>query len=151
MSSREFFFHHWLVKPDANEIVGANGPVKLDHKVMQLLVYFVQNTGKDLAKEEILGAVWGPGVFSEEVLTVAVSNLRKALGDEARAPKYLKTIPRFGYRMLAAAAPAPTAGRRKSFLEILDDRVGLRFLIVAFLIALFLIFLLTRRHIGPFH
>ncbi len=95
--------------------------------------------------------MWGEGVFSEEVLTVAVSNLRHALRDDARAPKFLKTIPRFGYCMLAAEAPASAREQRKSFLEILDDRVGLRFLLVAFIVILFLIVLLTRRHFGPLH
>jgi DNA-binding winged helix-turn-helix (wHTH) protein len=75
-----FHIREWLVAPDSNEIAGPNGAVKLDHKVMQLLVYFAGNAGKDLPKEDILKTVWGEGVFSEEVLTVAVSTLRKALG-----------------------------------------------------------------------
>jgi len=142
----------WLVKPQTNELVGAGQTLKLDHKVMQLLVYLAQHAGQDLSKEEILRAVWGEGVFSEEVLTVAVSSLRKALGDDSRAPKYIKTLPRFGYHLLAPpATPSPHsfAGHQSKFLtllEFLDTRVGLRFLIVAAIIILFLIVLLTRKH-----
>jgi DNA-binding winged helix-turn-helix (wHTH) protein len=122
---------------------------------MQLLVYFAQNAGKDLPKEEILKTVWGEGVFSEEVLTVAVSSLRKALGDDSRAPKYIKTIPRFGYRMLVspvsfpASTNPPQAASQSSTLKILEwleTRVGLRFLIVAIIIILFLIMLMTKKH-----
>jgi DNA-binding winged helix-turn-helix (wHTH) protein len=95
-------------------------------------------------------------VFSEEVLTVAVSSLRKSLGDDSRSPKYIKTIPRYGYRMLMSptALPASTgdsAPRRKSafteMLEFLEARIGLRFLIVAIIVILFLIVLMTKRHI----
>jgi DNA-binding winged helix-turn-helix (wHTH) protein len=123
---------------------------------MQLLVYFAQNTGKDLSKEEILKAVWGEGVFSEEVLTVAVSSLRKALGDDSRSPQYIKTIPRFGYRMLMSPAPlaAPshhpmttTQSTFMAILEFIEARVGLRFLIVAIIVILFLIVLLTKKHL----
>ena len=145
-----FHLDHWHVKPDRNEITNGEATHKLDHKVMQLLQYFAENARKDLAKEDIIRSVWGEGVFSEEVLTVAVSSLRKALGDDSRAPRFLKTLPRFGYRMLVAPtfAPqaAPTPAHKKSLLEFLDERVGLRFLVVAALVALFLLVLLTRRH-----
>ena len=151
-----FKIFNWLVKPQTNELVGADHTLKLDHKVMQLLVYLAQNAGKDLSKEEILRTVWGEGVFSEEVLTVAVSSLRKALGDDSRTPKYIKTLPRFGYCMLAPPAspttstffPIPTPQSKfLAVLEFLETRVGLRFLIVAGIIVLFLIVLLTRKHL----
>lgn len=146
----QFTLEHWHINPDRNEISNRGETQKLDHKVMQLLQYFAEHAGKDLSKEEIIRAVWGEGVFSEEVLTVAVSSLRKALCDDSRSPRYIKTLPRFGYRMLiapASAAPQVAAHSPKpSVLEFLEERVGLRFLIVAGLIALFLLVLLTRRH-----
>jgi len=149
----DFQIHGWLVRPQTNELVGAGQTLKLDYKIMQLLVYLAQNAGNDLSKEEILRAVWGEGVFSEEVLTVAVSNLRKALGDNSRTPQYIKTLPRFGYRMLIPAVSSLTAAvpARQSqivaVLEFLDQRIGLRFLIIAGMIVLFLIVLLTRKHL----
>ncbi|MGH7455285.1 MAG: winged helix-turn-helix domain-containing protein [bacterium] len=155
MLQASFQLHEWLVKPHANELVRQNQTLKLDHKVMQLLVYLAQNPDKDLSKEEILKAVWGEGVFSEEVLTVAVSSLRKSLGDDSRSPKYIKTIPRYGYRMLMspttlpASASHPTPESKSTFIEILEfmeARIGLRFLIVAIVVILFLIVLLTKRH-----
>ncbi|NUO82958.1 winged helix-turn-helix domain-containing protein [candidate division KSB1 bacterium] len=148
-----FYIDDWHVKPDHNEITKGEETLKLDHKVMLLLQYFAQNSGRDLAKDEIISNVWGEGVFSEEVLTVAVSSLRKALRDDPRSPRYLKTLPRLGYRMLVAPVFSPPsslpsrAGSRKSLLEFLDERVGLRFLIIAFLVALFLLVLLTKKHL----
>ena len=152
----EFKIPGWLVKPQTNELVGAEQTLKLDHKVMQLLIYLVQNAGKDLSKEDILRAVWGEGVFTEEVLTVAVSSLRKALGDNSRTPNYIKTLPRFGYRMLTPpislmptllnSSPIPQS-KFLTVLEFLESRIGLRFLIVAAIIVLFLIVLLTKKHL----
>ncbi len=152
----EFKIPGWLVKPQTNELVGAEQTLKLDHKVMQLLVYLVQNAGSDLSKENILRAVWGEGVFTEEVLTVAVSSLRKALGDNSRTPNYIKTLPRFGYRMLTPpislmptllnSSPIPQS-KFLTVLEFLESRIGLRFLIVAAIIVLFLIVLLTKKHL----
>lgn len=145
-----FYIDNWLVTPDHNEISNGADILKLDHKVMQLLEYFAQNPRTDLAKEEIIRHVWGEGVFSEEVLTVAVSSLRKALHDDPRTPRYIKTLPRFGYRMLVApvfSPPSSSPTPRKSLLEFLDERVGLRFLIIAILVALFLLVLLTKKHL----
>ena len=149
--SKHFYLQGWRVEPDANELLGKQGALKLDHKVMQLLVYFARNAGQDLSKEQILRDVWGEGVFSEEVLTVAVSSLRKALGDDARAPKFLKTLPRFGYRMLMAPALDPPVENRENWFELIDQRVGWRFLIVALIVILFLIVLLTRKHFLHIH
>ena len=96
----DFQLGKWLVKPNANEIITKHATQKLEHIVMQLLLFLAKNSDRDLAKEEILKGVWGNGVFNEEVLTVAVSTLRKALGDNPQGPEYLKTLPRYGYRML---------------------------------------------------
>ena len=139
MFEKDIQFNEWLLKPNSNEIVGKNRTIKLDHKVMQLLVYFTQNSNKNLTKDEIIKAVWGDGFFSEEVLTVAVSTLRKALGDNPQNPKYIKTIPRFGYRMLSAASSPSTKKTKKNLLKFLEEKVGLRFLIVSFIAILFLV------------
>ncbi len=139
MFEKDIPFDEWLLKPNSNEIVGKSRTIKLDHKVMQLLVYFTQNSNKDLAKDEIIKAVWGEGFFSEEVLTVAVSTLRKALGDNPQKPKYIKTIPRFGYRLLSAASSPSKKNTKKNLLKFLEEKIGLRFLIVSFIAILFLV------------
>ncbi len=139
MFEKDIQFNEWLLKPNSNELVGKNRTIKLDHKVMQLLVYFTQNSNKNLTKDEIIKAVWGDGFFSEEVLTVAVSTLRKALGDNPQNPKYIKTIPRFGYRMLSAASSPSTKKTKKNLLKFLEEKIGLRFLIVSFIAILFLV------------
>lgn len=137
----------WLVKPDLNEISRQDEIKKLDHKVMQLLVFFAENSGRDLSKDEILRAVWGEGVFTDDVLTVAVSSLRKALGDDPRSPKYIKTIPRYGYRMLMQTSGIKQSAKIRGLLEFLDQRIGLRFLIVAIIFVLFLLIMLTKSHL----
>jgi len=150
MSHENFQLHDWLVKPDSNELLKDCQHYKLDHKVMQLLIYFAENAGQESSKEEILRAVWGEGVFSEEVLTVAVSSLRKALGDDSRSPKFIKTLPRYGYCMLVAPSRIEKGPRKSRLLEILnflDSRIGLRFLIVALIIIFFLIVMLTRKQL----
>ena len=74
--------------------------IQLTPKAFALLWYFVQHPGRILSKDERLQAVW-PGIsVSEGALTVCISELRKALGETARAPQYLETVHRLGYRCL---------------------------------------------------
>jgi tetratricopeptide (TPR) repeat protein len=60
-----------------------------------------------LTKDALLDAVWGHRFVTESVLKTAISDLRTALGDDARQPRFIKTVPRRGYRFIAVVA-APT-------------------------------------------
>ncbi len=74
--------------------------VELTAKVFDLLVLLVENQGKLLEKNYLLEVLW-PESFVEEVnLSVNVSALRKALGEQASAPQYIETIPKRGYRFI---------------------------------------------------
>lgn len=143
-AERDFRLGLWLVKPASNEIVYQHQSRRLEHKVMRLLVFFAQDAGRDLSREEILRGVWGDGVHSEEVLTVAVSSLRKALGDDPKSPRFIKTVPRYGYHMLQAADARTQKSPPPHLWRILAQRVGLRFLIMAALLGLLLLIVLVQ-------
>ena len=76
--------------------------VKLDHTALELLLCLVRYKGKDVSKTVMLNEVWPNKVVTEDVLSVAISHIRKALGDNARHPSYIKTIPSIGYRLIAS-------------------------------------------------
>lgn len=80
--------------------------VPLYSKGFDLLAVLIGRKGEVVAKDELMEAVW-PDQFVEEAnLTVQISALRKALGEDRRAPKYLVTIPGKGYRFAGAVAPS---------------------------------------------
>ena len=95
-------------------------PVTLPPKDLETLLVLVERAGHIVEKEELLEKVW-PGVFVEEGnLTRHIFNLRQVLGDRPDGRKYIETIPRRGYRFVAAvqedpepAAP-PLAAQRAS-------------------------------------
>ena len=73
--------------------------VHLTPKEFDLIQYFVANRGKVLTHRAILSAIWGSNSAEQpEYLRVFVSNLRKKLEADPRAPKYIKTEPWIGYR-----------------------------------------------------
>ena len=71
-------------------------------KVFDTLVYLVEHAGEPLDKEDLLRAIW-PGVIVEEnSLTQNISTLRQLLGEARGENQYIATIPRKGYRFVAA-------------------------------------------------
>jgi len=77
-------------------------PITLPPKDLETLLVLVERAGHIVEKEELLEKVW-PGVFVEEGnLARHIFNLRQVLGDTADGRKYIETIPRRGYRFVAA-------------------------------------------------
>ncbi len=74
---------------------------RLDHTPLALLLCLIKYSGQDVTKDIMLAEVWPNKVVSEDVLSVAISQIRKALEDNARKPQYIKTIPSIGYRLIA--------------------------------------------------
>ncbi len=99
--SGEFRVGEWLVVPDLNRIRCAGKIVQVEPKVLDVLVCLAARPGEVFSKERLLRTVW-PGTFvSAGILSYAISELRKALGDDAKVPRFIQTISRKGYRLIA--------------------------------------------------
>lgn len=95
-STAEFNLSGWRVDPGTGEISRDGKAMKLEPKVMDLLVYMSHRPGEALTREEILESVWKDVVVGYDALTNAVIKLRKALGDDARNPEIIETLPKKG-------------------------------------------------------
>jgi Tol biopolymer transport system component/DNA-binding winged helix-turn-helix (wHTH) protein len=128
-----FSIGDWHVEPSSRTLTGANGDVHLEPKVMQVLMLLAQHQGEVVTKEAVLQHVW-PDVFvGDEVLSRTISELRRALGDDRKSPRYIQTIPKGGYRLIAsvkspgpavaAAASSPASGREPQPIRRWRSRV----------------------------
>ena len=78
--------------------------VRLTPKALAVLRLLVERSGRVVTKQELFGAVWPDTSVSDSALTSCVQELRQALRDDARRPRYLETLHRRGYRFTAAMA-----------------------------------------------
>jgi transcriptional activator of cad operon len=103
----------WRLRPDLGRLEGPAGERRLEPRTADLLRLLAARSGEVLTKEELLAAVWRGVHVSDETLTNAVYELRKALGDDARSPRYIQTLARRGYRLVAETGPdaRPRRGR----------------------------------------
>lgn len=81
--------------------------IHLTPKAFAVLSYLLERAGQLAAKEEILQAVWPETTLSETVLAVTIRELRRALQDNARTPRFIETVHRRGYRFMATLQTIP--------------------------------------------
>jgi hypothetical protein len=83
----------------------------LEPKSLRLLKFLVENRHRVVPKDEILAEVWEGVAVSDNALTRAVAQIRKALDDDPKQPRYIETVPTVGYRfvgqLVAPAQPLP--------------------------------------------
>src|SRR6266496_1133044 len=77
----------------------------LPEKAFQTLVYLVRNGGKLVPKEELFSAIWPDTVVEENNLGKAIHAIRSFLGEHPGDPKYIETVPKHGYRLVAEVTP----------------------------------------------
>src|SRR5918993_4648960 len=82
--------------------------VPLTPKAMDLLTHLATRPDRLVTKEELLSVVWPDVIVSDASVKVCIGELRKALGDDPRSPKYIETVHRRGYRFVAGGSIAPT-------------------------------------------
>lgn len=104
-SAKEYRLGSWTLCVHANCLRRGDAQVDLEHRLVLLLLLFIDHPGEVLSKERILKTIWQGKVVNDDSLAVAISYLRKALADNSRAPEYIKTIPGVGYQFIAMAEP----------------------------------------------
>lgn len=95
-----FYLDELLVEPSINRVSRAGKTHKLAPKLMDLLCCFAQHPLKMLSREQLLSIVWDREYVNDEVLSRSIGQLRQIIGDDARQPVYIETIPRKGYRLI---------------------------------------------------
>jgi Tol biopolymer transport system component/DNA-binding winged helix-turn-helix (wHTH) protein len=82
-------------------VLKAGRVLSLEPKTFSVLIFLVRNPGRLVEKRELLDAVWNDAFVTENVLTRAIAQLRKALGDGVKEGRYIETVPTQGYRFIA--------------------------------------------------
>ena len=85
------------VRPEVNQI----DDTRIDAKAMEVLVALAELSPAVVSGSALLDRVWPNVVVVNNVVYQAIAQLRKALGDEARSPRYIECVPRRGYRLIA--------------------------------------------------
>ncbi len=109
-----FAIGEWDVFAELNRLRRGDDVIEVEPRVMAVLEELARIPGRVVTREDLHRSVWSDVIVSDDALTRCIRELRRLLGDDARAPKYIETISKRGYRLIApvtqgAAPEAPGA------------------------------------------
>ena len=122
----DFRINDWLVQPQINSVEREGKTWHLEPKVMQVLVHLALHPNEVLSKDRLLQAVWHDTFVGDDVLVRCISEIRYVFGDDPKSSRIIQTIPKGGYRLIAAvttdsgpeAEPQPVSAIQSSASEV---------------------------------
>jgi DNA-binding winged helix-turn-helix (wHTH) protein len=106
-----FRLGEWVVKPEDGSLISPAGADRLEPLLMELLVFLCSRAGQVVSKQDLLDTVWEGRFVSDETIKSSLYELRKALRDRPRQPRFIETLPKRGYRVLLKPVPIPAAAQ----------------------------------------
>jgi TolB-like protein/DNA-binding winged helix-turn-helix (wHTH) protein/Tfp pilus assembly protein PilF len=100
----------WVADPGDDSLARGSERIKLEPRMMKLLLRFAKEPGVVISQEQLLESVWSGVVVSTASVYQSISQLRKVLGDVDEKPQYIETVARKGYRFIASVGPVVREG-----------------------------------------
>ncbi len=88
------------VDVESRRVRAPDGSCALEPRVFELLLVLSGRPGLTASRDHLIETVWGEHEGSDEALSQAIAKLRRALGDDVRAPRFIETVPKLGYRWI---------------------------------------------------
>jgi TolB-like protein len=90
----------WLIEPMYHRIVCADASVRVRPRAMDILVHLRMRTPHVVGANELIERFWAHTYTGDAAVHHIIAELRKALGDDCKQPRYIETIPKRGYRLI---------------------------------------------------
>lgn len=100
-----FHVGDWSVYSASGRITRDGESVKLEPRVMEVLVYLASRQGEVVSRQELEETLWAGTVVSYDALTGAIQKLRRAFKDDRKEPRVIETLSKRGYRLVAPVYP----------------------------------------------
>jgi DNA-binding winged helix-turn-helix (wHTH) protein len=99
---RRYRFSEFILSPRRRMLVRNGREQPLIPRYFDLLVFLVEHRGEAVHRRDIFDRVWSDVVVSDSALSQAIRTIRRVLGDDSRAPRFVRTVSRHGYRFVFA-------------------------------------------------
>lgn len=95
----------WIMTPALNLLERGEESIRLEPRAMDVLAHLARRPGEVVSVDELIAAVWQGVVVSDRSVYLAISQLRRTLGDRESGARYIETIRKRGYRLTARVEP----------------------------------------------
>ncbi len=106
VAKASFYIADKLIEPASNSIISDSETTRIEPKAMKVLLLLASKAGQVVTREELEDVVWADVIVGPDALTNTVIKLRRALADEVRNARFIETIPKTGYRLIAPVREA---------------------------------------------
>jgi DNA-binding winged helix-turn-helix (wHTH) protein len=96
----------WLVQPGLNLLVTGEKSIRVRPQLIDVLACLAVRPGSVVTRDQLLNTVWSDRFVCPSGIARCVAELRRILGDDARRPRIIETIPKRGYRLIASVQHA---------------------------------------------
>ena len=101
MNHKSFRFGQWRVDPATNTLNSGELSRQIEPRAMDVLLHLARHPHTVISAETLLDACWGDSPASDNAVHKIITQLRRALDDSASEPRYIETIRKRGYRLVA--------------------------------------------------
>lgn len=154
-----FYLENCYVEPHLGRVTAEHRSIRLEPKIMDVLLCLAEHQGEVVRKEQFFETTWGDVNVTPHVLARAISEIRRTLNDEPQNPRFIQTVPKIGYRLIApvsAGKDRENDTAASTFQRHPLSQFNFGYLLVAIglmgavviVFGLFMVFLMTR-HGGP--
>lgn len=98
----QFYFSDSVLDPDRRELRRADLPVAIEPQVFDLLLYLLTHRNRVVSKDELFENIWNGRIVSDSAVNSRINSARKSIGDDGTSQTLIRTVPRKGYRFVAA-------------------------------------------------
>jgi DNA-binding winged helix-turn-helix (wHTH) protein len=112
-----FAFDKFVLDTADRRLLAPSGAVELNGRYFDALALLVSEQGRLVSKDHFLRKVWRGVPVTDEALTQCIKTLRRQLGDEASSPRFIETVPKHGYRFIAAVRETDIPSQRRAPTE----------------------------------
>lgn len=94
----------WTLRTETGELVQGDITVMLEARMLRLLLCLTERAGNVVSIDDLLAQAWQGVVVTPDSVYQAITALRRQLGDDPKQPRYIATVPRRGYKLIAEVA-----------------------------------------------
>lgn len=141
-ASPPYRFGHVEVDPMKGHVRAGDEERHLRQKSFQVLLYLIENRDRTVGRDELLDRIWHDTAVTDDTLVQSIVDIRKAIEDDPRSPRFIKTVPKAGYRFIAPLLESEPLASNDPIREKRPHRawaVGAGAVVVVVLVALLLV------------
>lgn len=112
-TTQNCFIGTYQFDPQAHLLLGPDGEYHLAPDLVGVVETLVEHAGEPVRRDQIIDSVWEGEGNANRLLTLNIRSLRRYLGDSCRNPRFIETVPGYGYRLVAPVRPlmSPALGK----------------------------------------